>query len=136
MDELAKYVARQVGRNLLRPAPPQVKFALAVTAGVRALEQEREKQICEDAQSKLECSHIEVCDGLGPPAADLVAFAVRTKGCAFLYRGVPLGHCQSDLDVEGLSPRVIRYDPQSGTVGFHHRPTFKCRHCHPPASSK
>jgi len=131
MSEFLKFAFDEVLGEGAEGLSPYVTGAVAAFHGLQAVISDFEKSVRDRARRVIDCVHVEVCEGSGPPIADMVATAFTKKGCAFSYGAVALWHFQSNLDVHRLSARPIRYDKQSNRVGYYSVAVQRCRSCHP-----
>jgi hypothetical protein len=86
----------------------------------------------EEVQKILDCNHIEICKGWGTPTNLAVATVLKKKGCAFLYKSVPLWHIEPNLQVGKVSCDVIRYNRKTKSIGYNAVVIpVPCPYCHP-----
>jgi len=132
MSKLVELAVEEILGEGAKEICPLVGAAIILNKGIYAVVSDAQERTCKRAQSKIGCTHLEVCaTGWGTPTSALVEYAFGKKGCAFLFEGVPLGHFQANLDVSKLSSRPIRFNSKENKVGYYQMQTGKCRSCYP-----
>jgi hypothetical protein len=101
---------------------------------LKVVDSQHEKAVCKKAQEALGCKHIVVCPHRtgNPRSVDMIDYIKTTRGMAFVYESVALGHPSSDLDVKKLSTQVYRHEFVGGKSSFtdsYRGGVMSCGHC-------
>jgi hypothetical protein len=132
MSGIVEFVVKEVGGKGLAAIEGEsgpIGWAILATEGLYALADDHIESVRDKAREIIRCSHLEICQGWGPPTALTVEYAFKEKGCAFLYKGVPLWHFQPNLNVSKLSSSPLRFNKRTQKVGTYVMHLEPCRSC-------
>jgi hypothetical protein len=127
-DGIIEKAAQSAIVSATGPAGTVAKYAMKV---LQFADSQNEKRIRDKAREILGCKHIVVCPHgtFNSRQSDMIDYVKHSRGMAFVYESIALGHPCDDMDVKRLSTQVFRHQFVDGKDSFTDSPKHNAMSC-------